>query len=244
MLFAPAKTYLDLYSLFHPSALIVNNTAISWKQFKEQFEMAEKDKTLKTRQQKINQAIIQIVQSETSKELSSQKEEQTTTNWRTGGYFIARFRVTSATESAQILKNQAREEIAKIQTSLQKGENFQEILKAASKNQVLKKLNASAFLPGMYLEKITKDQFPLQIQSFRELFFSLSPNTVSDIVTLSWDDYYGPAGDTKFTGEFAYAVMRIDQSDPQMEKDSQSRLNKQNIKLQSFVFVPFFFSWF
>lgn len=261
-IFAPINFYLNLNSRFYPQAVEIGNNTVSWQQLSDELKFISFDPSLKTRQQKIQQAIklsverVILRQTVTptvpTSELSAVDEYQTRkkkveenfVNWRTGGVFIARFNVFEATESANELKLKAHDEILKIQDRLKKGEDMKKIVEDANNNPTLKYLDQAAFIPGMYLDQITADKFPVEIKTFRDAFFKLPDGSVSDIVTLSWDDYDGPDVEG-FKGEFGYGVARVDKVN--LEKlrtfDSWMQEQKLNLGIKSHVFIPFYFRW-
>lgn len=259
LFFTPVSVYLNLYSLFKPQALLINNQPVSWNQLKERLKIVGYDKNLKTKQDKLKAAVnlaieYKLLSQVTNKEdpslslyenMKNMREQinQSLINWRSGGYLIARFKVPTAIESAQVLKDKARTEILSFKEKLDQGQSFKTVLAEATNSSTLQYLNESAFLPGQYLEQITPSQFTLHIKSFRDLFFSLPEGNVSDVVTLSWDDYDGVSYGEKFSGEFAYAVIKVEQVNPGYFKDYNSWLDaqKQKAEIKSFVFVPFFF---
>ena len=263
LLFTPLNLYLDIHQFFAPQALSIDDKAISWDQLKGELVMANANNNLKNRQQKLNFAIDkaigrQILKQTVATEAATtypnlffeeqtlkSKVEQDLVNWRTGGYFIARFSLPQATQSAEVLKKQARGEMENLSKKLSSGQAFTKLLEEAGQNKTLEYLNGGAFLPGMYLEKITPDKFPLKIKSFREKFFSMEVG-VSEIITLSWDDYEGISYGQEFKGEFAYAVIRMDQVNPGYLDNYNSWLasQKEKIKVGSYVYIPIFFNWF
>lgn len=265
LLLAPVNLYLNLYSRFYPHALMIDNTPISWDLLKKEVNLVSFDNSLKTRQQKLETALEKSVElhllrsaiatpSAFSSSLTLYAEhrtlreqlEQNLVNWKTGGYFMARFNIPQATESAEIIQGKAKTEIVKLQERLRRGEDFNKLLVEAKQNEVLKTLNETAFLPGTYLDRITPPQFPLRIKGFRDQFFNLKTGQVSDIITLSWDDYDGPNYGGKLAGEFAYAVARVDTSNEQNFTNFEEwlRVQRQKVKVQSNILIPFFFAWF
>jgi len=265
-LLAPVDFYLKLYSLFSPQALKINSKPASWDELKKETKLVDFDKNLKTRGQKLQAAIDNIIELQILRSASAappafsqpltlfaehrslrDQIEQTLVNWRSGGYFIARFKVPQATESAEIMKDKAKTQLTKLQQKLKNGEEFNKLLEEASQNATLKSLNENAFTPGMYFTKITPQQFPLKLKGFRDQFFALKEGQISNILTLSWDDYDGPSYvGNKLSGEFAYAVIKIDgvNSSYSQSYDEWLSAQKQKIKAQSFVWIPFFFNWF
>lgn len=260
----PLNTYLAFQAVFNPKLLQVGSTDISWDQLKKELELVTVDKHLKTRQHKLQRAMEKVVERELLRQVTTtssaatyltlfeeyqarkRQVEQNLVNLRTGGYFIARFKVPQATQSADGLKQQAKSEIDRIKKQLDEGQTTQKVLSEAMQNTTLRNLNGGAFLPGTYLEKVTEDEFPLKIKSFREKFFSLGEHEVSNIITLSWDDYEGLSYDQEFKGEFAYAVVRIDQVNPGHFDNYNTWLasQKEKIRIVSHVYIPFFFKWF
>ncbi len=260
---APLNLYLNLYSLLHPQALTVNGNPVSWDVLKKEVSLVSIDKNLKTRQQILKQAIdktieLQILRFAVTPTSSSSgitifSEHQLLKNqvekdlsWRNGGYFIARFTLPQASESAQVLKERAKKEITTLKAALDNGESFQKLLVQATGSSTLKYLDGGAFLPGVYLEKVTPDNFPLKIKNFRDKFFTLPASSVSDIITLSWDNYDGPNYGTKFSGEFAYAVAKIDKTNGQsfVGFNDWLKSQKQKVKVVSNTLIPFYFKWF
>lgn len=263
---APPQFYFNFYSLFQPRAIQINNQNISWGQLEKELDFVSSDKALKNRGQKVKRAIDIAIERQILRQfvggkasppesLDSLTEIQEmkkiilskSVNWRSGGYFIARFVIPQATESAVELKSQARSEISKLKVKLDKGESFQRLLKEATQDGVLIKLNAGAFLPGVYLDQVTEESFPLKIKSFRNSFFSLPIASPSGILTLSWDDYDGPSysNSGEFKGDFAYGVIKIDQGNKAFVSNYNQWLKEQVEKanIQSFVFTPFYFKW-
>ena len=265
LLFAPLNLYLDIYSKIRPQAILVDNTAISWEQFKEEVKLVSFDKHLKKRGEKVAKALDQAVERQILKqtiakesgsypsgtlydELKQLRELvlQTGVSWRTGGYFIAMFKTRDATQSADILKEKARTEITSLKNRLDEGEDFQNLLTEANQNPTLKYLNFGTFTPGNYFKQLIRKNFLLKIKSFEDQFFTIPIPSVSDVLTLSWDDYYGPTGDQKVSGEFAFAVIKIEEANQPgtANYDDWLREQKQQAKIHSFVLIPFFFKWF
>lgn len=264
-LLAPLGFYLKLYSLFSPYALKVDNTDISWDQLKQELSVASLDKNLKTRGRKLERATnnsleLQILRSSVATPSANSSPPaslfaehmvlkdavgQKFVNSRTGGYFIARFAVPQATESAQVLKDKAKTEITALKVRLDKGENFQKLLNEATMSANLKYLNGGAFPAGVYLTNISPDQFPLKISTLKDLFFSLEEGEISGILTLSWDDYYGAGYGQKFSGDFAYAVAKIDKYEKGSFNNFDEWLKNKKLKLnfKSYVPIPFYFKW-
>lgn len=264
ILLAPPNFYLGSYALFSPKALSVNNRSITWQDFKKELELVSFDKTLKTRQQRLERAIDKSIERQLLRQYLATESanffgqnsfdeyknlrsavEQKSVGWQTGGYFIVTYKPRVATESAEVLKKQAKNEITTLQARLKEGEDFKKILSDAEKNPVIKKLNFGYFLPGMYLKNVTEKEFPLQIKSFREAFFNLKEKQISEIITLSWDSYEGPSYGQKIRGEFAYAVIKIDKANPNPLKSYDGWLTNQQQKAQikSFILIPFYFKW-
>lgn len=261
LLFAPLSLYLNFNSLLKPQALLINGDPVYWQQFKQVVNLVNLDKSLKTRQEKLQASIELATERQILKQAVNERNNSSylslydelkslrlqinnnSLNWRTGGYFIARFNVPQATESAAVLEQKAKDEINKIRNKLSQGADTKVHINEANNNLTLIHLNQSAFIPATYLERITEDQFPLKIKSLRNAFFQIPPATVSEVLTLSWDDYDGVSYGEKFTGEFAYAVIKVEQVNPGYFKDYNSWLDaqKQKAEIKSFVFVPFFF---
>lgn len=234
LLLAPLGFYLKLYSLFSPYALKVGNADISWNQLKQEISSVSFDKNLKTRGQKLERAInnsleLQILRASvatpsaassppaslfTEHMILKDQVEQNLVNWRTGGYFIAKFLIPEATESASELRDKAKAEITKIQQKLKKGGDIKNLIKEEESNPDITYLNKASYLPGMYLEKITPDKFPLHFKMARDTFFSLKEHQVSDIITLKSDDFYDPHGQTA-PFDLAYVVLRVDKANSQ-----------------------------
>lgn len=256
----PLSTYFDVHSLFYPHPLTINDTNISWQELKQALTLVSIDK--KTRQKQIQEVINLAVEREILRQYTGDKADRSSISttfdelrylreqikknsldWRTGGYFIARFKTPpQATESATVLEQKAKDEINKMRNQLNQETDTKALIKEANNNLTLLYLNQSAFIPGTYLERITEDQFPLKIKNLRNAFFQIPAGTVSGVLTLSWDDYDGVSYGEKFTGEFAYAVIKIEQVNPGYFKDYNSWLDaqKQKAQIRSFVFVPFF----
>lgn len=263
LLILPLSTYLRIFSLLKPQAMMVNNQAISWNQLQNHVKLVEQDKSLRTKAQKLEAAANQAVELAIIKQNPSVKVDgnlsvfdqlttahnqinQNDVNWRTGGYLIARFADPQATESAVVLKREAFNAIYNLKQMLNQGMSFKNVLAQAEQDPTIKKLNKSAFLPGMYLEKITPDKFPLAIKTMRSKFFSMPSGSVSEVLTLNWDDYDGPTDGGKFTGDFAYAVIKMENGKKSDIPDYQTWLKKQEqqAKISSFIPMPFFFKWF
>lgn len=263
-LLAPLDLYLNLNSMLYPHALAVDNTPIPWEILKKEVILTSFDKSLKTRQQKLETAMDKAVElqilrasiatpSAFSKPLTLFAEhrvlkdqiEQNLVNWRTGGFFIAKFLIPEATESAQVLQDKAKTEIVKLQQKLKTGADIKTLIKEAEENPTLSYLNRASYLPGMYLEKITPDKFPLHFTTVRDSFFSLKENEVSDIITLKSDDFYDPH-DQNSSFELAYVVLRVDKANPQDSADFNEWIEaqKKKVAIQSNVLVPPFFKWF
>lgn len=260
----PLDTYLAFQAVFNHQPLQVGKTDIPWDQLQKELELVTADKNLKNRQERLNRAIDKAVERQILRQslattsamtnftlfeeyLTLKKQvEQSAVNLRTGGYFIATFVNPKATGSADTAKETAQTEISKLRAQLLKGEDFQTVLKEANQNPILKQLNFGAFLPGNYLQKVTKEQFPLKIKSFQERFFSQPVGSVSDVITLSWDDYEGPTYGQKVSGQFAYAVIKIDEILPNYVASYEEWLaaQKQKLNIKSNVVIPFFFRWF
>ncbi len=263
ILILPLNIYLSIYSKIKPQALLVNNQPVSWEKLQQHISLVEQDKTLRSRAQILDASINQAVELALIKQnpafklnentsvfdqltTAQTQVNQTVVNWRTGGYFIVRFADPQASESASLLKERAFNEINALKNKLNQGIPFQTALSQAEQNGIIKQLNKSAFLPGMYMVKVTPDQFPLAVKTLRNKFFSMPSGTVSDVLTLSWDDYDGPTNGQKFTGEFAFAVIKIDDGKSSDINNFQDWLakQKQQAKINSFVPEPFFFKWF
>lgn len=263
ILFAPPGFYLDFYALFSPKALSVNNKSVTWQDFKKELELVSFDKTLKTRRQRLERAIDKSIERQLLRQYLATESanffgqtpfdeyrhlretvEQRLVDRRIGEYFLVTFRPRDATESGELLRKQAKDQVVTIQSQLKQGKDFKTVYSDAEKNPVIKKLNIGYFLPGMYLKDITRKDFPLQIKSFRDTFFNLKESTVSGILTLSWDDYDRPSY-TKVGGEFAYAVIRIDgiNRGPFVHYSDWLESQKNKAQVRSFVYIPFFFNW-
>lgn len=265
LLFAPLDFYLKFYSFFSPQALKVDNNNISWDQLKKELSLVSIDKNLKTRGQKLERAInnsldLQILRtsvatlSATSSPpltlfaehmILKDQVEQRLVNWRTGGLFIAKFLIPEATESASQLQDKAKAEITKIQQKLKKGGDIKNLIKEAEANPTIAYLNKASYLPGMYLEKITPDKFPLHFTTVRDTFFRLKENQVSDIITLKSDDFYDPHNQNS-SFELAYVVLRVDKANSQNSANFSDWIEaqKKKVAIQSNVLIPPFFKWF
>lgn len=264
LLFAPLSLYLNFNSLLKPQALLINGVPVSWQQFKQAVNLVNLDKRLKTKQEKLQASIELAIERQLLKQAINERNNSSylslfdelqslrsqidnSVNWRTGGYFIARFKTPpQATESATVLEQKAKDEINKMRNQLNQGADTKILIKETNNNLTLLYLNQSAFIPGTYLEGITEDQFPLKIKNLRDAFFQIPAGTVSEVLTLSWDDYDGVSYGEKFSGKFAYAVIKVEQVNPGYFKDYNSWLDaqKQKAEITSFVFVPFFLHFF
>lgn len=258
LFFTPPIIYLNFYALFKPQAITVDNQSVTWTQLKESLELAEMDKKLKTRKEKLDTAINQAVEIAILRQTTSfsvnpnqpiynqlqqmrQQINQNEINWRTGGYFIVQFTSRESTKSTQILKAEAKKEVDKLHQKLKSGDDFQTLLKEAENNQTIRQLNFGSFLPGRYLRKATRKDFPLKIRTFEDQFFSLSKSQVSNVIDLAWE------GDKPLNERlFAYAVIKIEDVNNKSYQDYQEWLKdqKRNIYIKSFILMPFFFKWF
>lgn len=265
LLLAPVEFYLKLYAFFTPQALAVDNASVSWDQLRKELPLVSLDKNLKTRGQKLERAInnsleLQILRSSAATPSANSSPpltlfaehmilkdqiEQNLVNWRTGGFFIAKFLIPEATESASELQDKAKAEITKIQQRLKKGEDIKKLIKEAESNPTLSYLNKASYLPGMYLEKVKSDKFPLHFKTVRDTFFSLKEHQVSDIITLKSDDFYDPH-DQNSHFELAYVVLRVDKTNPQNSATFNEWIEaqKRKVTIQSNVLIPVYFKWF
>lgn len=262
MIIAPANFYLAFYSLFGQQAIKVNSDYISWNQLNETLTLVSADKNLRTRDQKLKAAIDKAIERkllqvamanrvkfasvpDTFTEINRYKLAlvDDSINWRSGGYVIARFTIPGATESASVLKDKAKNEVSKFKTRLDQGEDFQSILKDATQSAVLNYLNGGAFLSASYLNKITETDFPVKIKSLRQQFFNLPARSTSNLLTLSWDDYDGPSYGPKFSGEFAFAVTRVDSGNVKTAADYGQwiKQEKEAVRVKSNVLIPIYF---
>lgn len=260
--FGPLNLYLKFYSKLHPQALSINGEGVSWTEFEEELVYAKYDKNLKTEQQRIKKAIDRTIERHLLKQSLGEKAKafanlslftQTiklketilanNLSWRTGAYFIAHFASSrsQASESATEVKEKSKAELTKIRDKLIQGGDTKLIVSEANNNQFLKNLNFGTFGTGNYLEKVTKDDFPLKIKSFRNTFFTLPAKGISEILIISWDDYDGPYKQPG--GEFAYGLIKIDELHSTQFDSYDSWLDEQRKKasIKSYIFIPFYF---